>query len=132
VDPGGTSPRQAAPGEVSTGGDPPEIAARPGAIRGSGTRVTLPGSNRSYAAHYEVNESEATNASHSGVNFQPNPKYGLVNERDYTKPDNQSTVLNWSMPNQFQERELINDSPNSLTGPTASYLDDALAGETLT
>ena len=128
MDPGGTGAREAASQPDAAGGAPAGIASRPGAIRGYDTRVTIPGSGRSYAAHYEVNELEATNASHSGINFQPNPNYGLVNERDYTKADNQSTVLNWSMPNQFQERELINDSPNSLTGPTTTYNDDALAG----
>ena len=84
---------------------------------GSQTSVTVPGSAKEYGARYEVRELDDIQASHSGQNFQPNPRYTLKNDRDYTQAVNQRKVVENATPAKFDERYLVNNNPDAVNGP---------------
>jgi len=98
-------------------------------VGGVQTSVTVPGSPKEYAARYEVRELADVRASHSGENFQPNPRYTLKNDRDYTKPVNQRKVVENATPAKFDERYLVNTNPDAVNGPPIlSQAGEALGG----
>jgi len=84
---------------------------------GHKTTVLVPGEETEYDAQYAVRELDELNASHNGLNFQPNPNYQLKNERDYSVADNQERVVLNSSPRLFNPRFLITDNPDALNGP---------------
>jgi DdrB-like nuclease len=83
------------------------------------TVVTVPGEARRYSGTYQVRELSDVQPSHSGHNFQPNPRYQLRNDRNYDNPVNQAKIVDWSAqgPTGFDPSELVNDARNSSTGP---------------
>lgn len=81
------------------------------------TRVRVPGENTSYKANYQVRELSDVQPSHSGVTFQPNPKYAIKNDRDYSNPENQGKVVSWSSPKEFDPTYHITDNPDATNGP---------------
>jgi hypothetical protein len=88
-------------------------------VRGRATTIRLP-DGQSVKAHYEVGELGDSYASHNAQTFQENPNYELRNQRDYTNPLNQEKLITYSSADPqtgFDERELINNSPNATTGP---------------
>lgn len=89
-------------------------AATPG---GTATSLPVPGSTRSYRFSYAVKELGDVQTSHNGLNFAPNEKYGLVNDRDYSRPENQAKIFNGSTASQFDPRYLISDNPDASNGP---------------
>jgi hypothetical protein len=93
----------------------------PGA--GNATSVRIPGQPNRYPAQYEVRELADVQASHSGRNFQPNPKYGIRNDRDYSQQENQGKVVNWSTRAQFDPEYALTESPTASDG--APVIDDA-------
>ena len=98
-------------------------------VGGVQTSVTVPGSPKEYAARYEVRELADVRASHSGETFQPNPRYSLKNDRDYTKAVNQRKVLENATPAKFDERYLVNTNPDAVNGPPIlSGAGEALGG----
>lgn len=109
-------PAQAArPAEVAA--VPPQTqpvrrAAAPGT-----TTIRVPGEATKYEAVYEVRELDDVAASHSGLSFQPNPRYKLKNDRDYTQPENQGKVVEWSTPDKFDPAYLLTNSPDATHGP---------------
>lgn len=92
---------------------------RPGseAAPGSATSVRVPGEDRSYAARYQVRELADVQPSHSGVTFQPNQKYALTNDRDYSNAVNQGKVITNSAPGKFDPSYHITDNPDATNGP---------------
>lgn len=109
------------------GGDrgAPEIQGQPGPVAGtpsrtSATGIEVPGSERApYQAKYVVRELSDVTSSHNGLSFAPNEKYGLINDRDYTLPENQGKVMVGSNPAKFNPRFFINNSPDMGSGPPA-------------
>lgn len=98
-------------------------------VGGVQTSVTVPGSPKEYSARYEVRELADIRVSHSGENFQPNPRYTLKNDRDYTKPVNQRKVVENATPAKFDERYLVNTNPDAVNGPPIlSGAGEALGG----
>jgi hypothetical protein len=102
----------------------PEVKAvpepnRPGKEPASGTETTVrvPGEDREYSARYQVRELADVHPSHSGVNFQRNPKYALENDRDYSNAANQGKIVNWSSPAEFKPSYHITDNPDATNGP---------------
>jgi hypothetical protein len=95
----------------------PRQSATPPAT-GRATAISVPGADRSgYKATYQVRELEDVQASHNAANFQPNEKYQLKNDRDYTRAENQSKILDWSSPAKFDPAYLITDNPDAINGP---------------
>ena len=83
----------------------------------SATSIPVPGSARSYQGHYAVKELSDIQTSHSGLSFAPNEKYGIVNDRDYRRGENQFKILNGSTGSNFDPRYLITDNPDAGNGP---------------
>ncbi len=95
--------------------------------RGAATDIRVPGENRSYRAAYQVRELADVHPSHSGETFQPNPKYNLVNDRDYSNQVNQGKIL--SAQSQFDPAYHITDNQDATNGPIAVDSDgNALGG----
>lgn len=92
-------------------------AAGAGASAGNSTSIPVPGSTQSYGARYAVRELKDIQTSHNGLTFSPNGKYELVNDRDYTRPENQAKVFNGATPAAFDPRYLISDNPDASNGP---------------
>lgn len=85
--------------------------------QGAETDVLIPGETGAYKARYEVRELKDVQSSHNGQTFQPNPKYALQNERDYTTPENQGKVVNGALKGNFNPRYHITDNPDASNGP---------------
>jgi hypothetical protein len=135
ADTSGTPAKRPAPAAVDSGAARPVDAGRTGegpAIHepagagqrpgtGEATDVLIPGEQRSIPAHYAVRELSEIQSSHNGQTFAANPNYGLENERDYSKPENQQRVIEQSAeggPNEgFQPRYHVTDNPDMANGP---------------
>lgn len=102
------------------GAGPQTHAEAPGGLR---VTVRIPGQPQRYPAQYEVRELADIQSSHSGRTFQPNPKYGIRNDRDYSRGENQGKVINWSSPSEFDPAYLLTESPDASNG--APVIDDA-------
>lgn len=100
-------------------GTPPEPAM---------TTVLVPGSDKAYGAAYTVRELEDVAPSHMGATFSPNPRYGLRNDRDYSAPENQRKVVEWSTPAQFDPRYHVTDNPDATNGPAVTDADGNVIG----
>lgn len=84
-------------------------------IVGKAAKVVIDG--RSIPIRYEVRELDDSHASHNGETFSPNPKYGLKNERDYSKPENQQRVIENGSEEKFDPTFHINNNPDLVNGP---------------
>jgi hypothetical protein len=84
---------------------------------GAATKIRIPGEDKNYPATYQVRELEDVHPSHSGINFQANPKYALTNDRDYANPLNQGKVAMNSTPGKFDPSYHITDNPDATNGP---------------
>jgi len=84
---------------------------------GATTSVKIPGEKTSLPAKYALRELDDIQTSHSGITFQKNPHYTLVNDRDYRNPDNQAKVLNNASPEFWDSRYHITDNPDATNGP---------------
>ena len=103
----------------------PELPTAPGAS----TNIKVPGSNQSYPAQYQVRELSDVQPSHSGITFRDNPKYALVNDRDYANPANQAKVIDNSAAGKFDPSYHLTDNPDATNGPIVIDSDGhALAG----
>jgi hypothetical protein len=108
--------------EMVTGGagGRPALAASDSAragTSGESTAVDIPGEQRAYPATYTVKELDDIQPSHQGATFQPNPKYGHANDRQYDDPRNQRKIVDWSTRQGFNPRNLLNTAPTSEIGP---------------
>jgi hypothetical protein len=116
----GSNPREARPQPSSAAGQVEAVSepSRTGKAAPSGaeTSVRVPGEQREYPARYQVRELDDVKASHSGVTFKANPKYALVNDRDYSNAANQGKVINNSGA-QFDPSYHITDNPDATNGP---------------
>lgn len=119
-------------GDAGTAGGAPAVPSATGTpaaeTRTPQTSIAVAGSGRSYQASYAVKELADLRTSHNGLSFAPNELYEGLNDRDYTKVENQSKVLNWSMPNQFDARYFINNNPDMGSGPPAIDADGNVLG----
>jgi hypothetical protein len=107
-------------GNQGKGAEIPEAPARsretgPGA-QGATTTVKVPGESQTYRATYQVRELADIQPSHSGETFQPNPKYKLTNDRDYTNQANQGKVL-MNAGGDFEPAYHLTDNPDATNGP---------------
>lgn len=69
-----------------------------------------------YKAHYEIREASDLIPSHNPSNFAPNPKYTLVNDRDYA--GNKSNMAQSIAQEQnHQPQRLVNNAATSVEGP---------------
>jgi hypothetical protein len=84
---------------------------------GAQTTIRVPGEDRTYNANYQVRELSDVQPSHSGITFNPNEKYALVNDRDYSNPLNQGKVVTNSGPGKFDPSYHITDNPDATNGP---------------
>lgn len=89
---------------------------RPGAGKTAPDVVRIPGESRNFPITYRVRELDEIQPSHSGISFQPNPKYGLVNDRNYTRPENQGKIIEGSG-GRFAEDLHITDNSDPSNGP---------------
>jgi hypothetical protein len=113
-------------------GSPDPEALRPGfgtseealaqAVGGAETTIRVPGQPQRYPARYEVRELADIQPSHSGRTFQPNSKYTIRNDRDYTRAENQGKIVNWSLPSEFDPAYMLTESPTASDG--APVIDD--------
>lgn len=97
--------------------------------QGAQTEVSIPDSDRTYRARYVVREAEDVVPSHNGQNFQPNPDYYHVNDRQYENdPQNQMQVVSRSQPGKFNPRAVVNNSPTVEVGPPVIDADGNVLG----
>lgn len=96
-------------------GTPAEPLARPAA--GDSTEILIPGQRDTYPAQYAVKELADIQPSHNGQTFEPNPNYGLKNDRNYDDPRNQRKIVDWSTKESFNPRNLLNTAPDASIGP---------------
>jgi hypothetical protein len=117
--------RAARPGETANPGEgsqgvplqaAPASGDRPGAGKTAPDVVRIPGEGRSFPVTYRVRELADVQPSHSGITFQPNEKYSLVNDRNYTKPENQGKILEGSG-GKFEPDLHLTDNPDPANGP---------------
>jgi len=111
---------QPSQGEVreEPAGTPVQVSSPAGSGAGpTETSVLIPGENRQLPARYALRELSDIQTSHHGVTFQPNPKYGLKNDRDYSIQDNQAKVMTGALPGQFEPRFHVTDNPDATNGP---------------
>jgi hypothetical protein len=80
------------------------------------TEIRIPGAPNRYKAYYQLRELDDIQPSHSGHTFQPNERYQLKNDRDYSQSENQGKVVNWSGP-EFDPSYHITDNPDASNGP---------------
>jgi hypothetical protein len=88
-----------------------------GAHSGSATTIRIPGQDQNYPATYQVRELADLQPSHSGITFQPNEKYGAVNDRDYSNKLNQGKIVTNSAPGRFDPSYHLTDNPDATNGP---------------
>lgn len=103
-------------GAIGEGNPLVEAPTRSGGA-GSETAILIPGETGQHQARYTVRELADIQASHSGSTFQPNERYGLSNERNYSDPSNQERVVVNSSEEKFDSRYLITDNPDATNGP---------------
>jgi hypothetical protein len=115
----GDTGREGGQGAAVSEYGPPDVPA--GGVGGGGvtggaeTSVLIPGARNSLQARYRIVPLSQLTPSHHGFSFQPNEKYPYTNERDYTKPEPQSRVMQQAM--EFEPRYLINNNPDAVNGP---------------
>lgn len=116
--PGATGQPIEAPTAGARGqGVPVQESSAPGGGSSAGaTEVEIPGEGRSLPARYGLRELADVQSSHNGLTFQPNPKYSLVNDRDYTTQANQGKVIEGSG-GKFKPAFHITDNPDAVNGP---------------
>jgi ddrB-like ParB superfamily domain/phage-Barnase-EndoU-ColicinE5/D-RelE like nuclease1 len=85
---------------------------------GNATDIVIPGEKRRIPARYRLRELADLQPSHNGQTFAANPLYGLKNERDYSKPENQERVIQQSSEENFTPAIHISDDPTLANGPT--------------
>ena len=112
-------------GEPVSGSAPAGAPAAP-----SETSILIPGTDKSIPAQYRLRELSDVQASHNGMTFQPNRKYGLKNDRDYTQPENQAKVVEGAVPSRFNPRYHVTDNPDATNGPVVvrKSTGDAIGG----
>lgn len=81
---------------------------------GSETKIRVPGTGRSFAAQYSVRELDDVHASHNPYNFQKNPNYQLVNDRNYSDKTNSARIV--KQVNEFDPAYLVTESPDANNG----------------
>jgi len=84
---------------------------------GSATEIRVPGEDTRYRATYKVRELADVQPSHSGINFNPNENYKLVNDRNYSNAVNQDKVVTNSAAGKFDPSYHITDNPDATNGP---------------
>jgi len=121
---------QPSQGSVRETQEGPAVQESPGGVPAAtpqDTSVLIPGDAKELPARYALRELSDIQTSHHGVTFQPNPRYGLTNDRDYSVRDNQAKVMNGAA--QFNPRLHVTDNPDATNGPIViNSRGDALGG----
>lgn len=81
----------------------------------STTTLLIPGTRIRLQGRYRVRPLSELISSHHGFSFQPNRNYRYVNERDYTKQEPQSRVMEQA--HEFEPLYMINNNPDNVNGP---------------
>jgi hypothetical protein len=103
--PAGTG-RQPAISQASPAGNPIGV--------GSQTAIRIPGNPAAYQARYALRELADLQPSHNPANLQPNPAYGLTNDRNYADPRNAERIL--KQVSEFDPEYLTSESPTAENG----------------
>lgn len=81
---------------------------------GSETTIRIPGNPAIYQARYALRELADIQPSHNPANLQPNPFYGLTNDRNYADPRNAERILKQVA--EFDPEYLTTESPTAENG----------------
>jgi hypothetical protein len=95
---------------------------------GSPVNIRVPGSEVSFAAHYDVRDLNELRPSHSGINFQPTRGYELTNDRAYTNAANQGKIVNGAARGKFDPSYITTDNPDATNGPPVIASDGHVLG----
>jgi hypothetical protein len=102
-----------------------------GSVGGKESRygtIEIPGKpGGGYKYEYKLKELGDSQASHSGLTFQPNPKATAKNVRDYSNQVNQGKIISWSSDKEFVPGYHTQGSTDALNGPPV----DDEAGQTI-
>ncbi len=89
-----------------------------GAVGSSDTRIPVPGgTGPGYRARYRVRELDELQPSHNGLTFQPNTRYALTNDRNYSNAVNQQKIIAGASRQEFNPALHITDNPDASNGP---------------
>jgi ddrB-like ParB superfamily domain len=124
----GTAQQGAAVQEQAGGGAQPAPQAAAAAPRTSEARLTVPGEDTVYPGQYELREAGDVQPSHNAQTFAPNPKFKLVNDRQYNNPVNQEKVTVPSTDEKFDPAYHITDNPDATNGPSIIDKDNQVLG----
>lgn len=84
---------------------------------GDETSLKIPRTDKEYQARYAVRELGDIQPSHDPQTFAKNPKYNLVNDRDYSSPANRIDVEEATKAGVFDPRLVLTDDPTATNGP---------------
>lgn len=84
---------------------------------GDETSLKIPRTDKEYPARYAVRELGDIQPSHDPQTFAKNPKYNLVNDRDYSSPANRIDVEEATKAGIFDPRLVLTDDPTATNGP---------------
>lgn len=104
-----TAPPPAAPARNA------QRQARRPVIYGADTQLQIPGENRSYRAVYVLRHREDIRSSHNAQNFEPDPEYPYVNDRNYSEPRNAERIVKQT--GEYEPSYLVNNNPDAVNGP---------------
>ncbi len=87
-------------------------------VAGRETSVAIPGEDTPYPARYVVREMADVQSSHSGLNFEPNPAYEPINDRDYKSNTHLQTGVIERAGAKFDPNFTTSDAPTAEHGPS--------------
>jgi len=114
---------QAAPESVTPPAEPaksavPERLPKTPPVAGKTVEVKVPGEETPYPARYVVREMEDVQASHNGLNFEPNPNYEIKNDRDYQSNEHLQAAVVERSGDKFDPSFTVGDYPTAEHGPS--------------
>lgn len=116
--PGPGNAGRSEPAVSRAGSDAPTSVGTPGGKESRFGTVEIPGKpGGGYKFEYKIKELGDSQASHSGLTFQPNPKSTVPNVRDYSKPVNQGKIVSYSSEKEFEPSYHTGASVDALNGP---------------
>jgi hypothetical protein len=124
---GQTSQSAAGPGSsFAEGGADPRLGIR--------TVIKVPGKpGPGYPAQYKLAELDDVNPSHNGLTFQPNPKYPIINDRNYSNQVNQGEVVKAASAAEFDPLQHTSNNREATSGPPVDDSDgNVLSGNSRT
>lgn len=121
------------PADTSPANAAPERTASVQPTYGRAASIDVPGEKTSYPARYAVRELADVQASHNPANFERNPNYAFVNDRDYSRPGNATRVIQNAAEGTFNPKFLTTDAPTAEHGtPVIDRNGNVLGGNSRT